>query len=152
MQLRKAIKDIVWKAVNTVLEHCAATTRGEFEADRLELAKYFQIKCGSGDRSDSNASADFIGVFDTVATLGASGTRRLISDHKHARFIRDALPQAASLDRRQRLRQQLVRSSSDRRRYHTLHFLRQKLQRPRLRQVLYRQRHGIENMLCRVKG
>jgi Uncharacterized alpha/beta hydrolase domain (DUF2235) len=36
------------------------------------------VKYGSGDGSDSNAAPYFIGVFDTVAALGASGMRRLI--------------------------------------------------------------------------
>jgi hypothetical protein len=42
----------------------------------LELARRFQIKYGSGDGSDSNAAPYFIGVFDTVTALGASGFRR----------------------------------------------------------------------------
>ena len=75
---RKAVKDIAWEAVDTVLEHGAGHPRKEFEAERLELARRFQVKYGSGNGSDSNAAAYFIGVFDTVAALGASGTRRLI--------------------------------------------------------------------------
>jgi uncharacterized protein (DUF2235 family) len=78
MRYRKAVKDIAWEAVDTVLEHGAGHPREEFEAERLELARRFQVKYGSGDGSDSNAAAYFIGVFDTVAALGASGTRRLI--------------------------------------------------------------------------
>jgi uncharacterized protein (DUF2235 family) len=77
MRYRKAVKDIAWEAVDTVLEHGAGHPREEFEAERLELARRFQVKYGSGDGSDSNAAAYFIGVFDTVAALGASGTRRL---------------------------------------------------------------------------
>jgi uncharacterized protein (DUF2235 family) len=77
MRYRKAVKDIAWEAVDTVLEHGAGHPREEFEAERLELARRFQVKYGSGDGSDSNAAAYFIGVFDTVAALGASGSRRL---------------------------------------------------------------------------
>lgn len=76
MRYRKAVKDIAWEAVDTVLEHGAGHPREEFEAERLELAQRFQIKYGSGDGSDSNAAAYFIGVFDTVAALGAGGPRR----------------------------------------------------------------------------
>lgn len=78
MRYRKAVKDIAWEAVDTVLEHGAGHPREQFEAERLELARRFQIKYGSGDGSDANAAAYFIGVFDTVAALGASGTRRLV--------------------------------------------------------------------------
>jgi hypothetical protein len=78
MRYRKAVKDIAWEAVDTVLEHGAGHPREEFEAERLELARRFQVKYGSGDGSDANAAAYFIGVFDTVAALGASGTRRLV--------------------------------------------------------------------------
>jgi uncharacterized protein (DUF2235 family) len=75
---RKAVKDIAWEAVDTVLEHGAGHPRAEFEAERLELARRFQIKYGSGDGSDSNVAPYFIGVFDTVAALGASGLRYFV--------------------------------------------------------------------------
>ncbi|WP_027545308.1 DUF2235 domain-containing protein [Bradyrhizobium sp. WSM2254] len=75
-RFRKAVNDIAWEAVDTVLEHGAGHPRQEFEAERLELARRFQSKYGSGDGSDSNAAPYFIGVFDTVAALGASGVRR----------------------------------------------------------------------------
>jgi len=78
MRYRKVVKDIAWEAVDSVLEHGAGYPREKFEAERRELARRFQVKYGSGDGSDSNAAAYFIGVFDTVAALGASGTRRLI--------------------------------------------------------------------------
>ncbi|MCS3726117.1 MULTISPECIES: phospholipase effector Tle1 domain-containing protein [Bradyrhizobium] len=76
MRYRKAVKDIAWEAVDTVLEHGAGHPREQFEAERLELARRFQTKYGSGDGSDANAAAYFVGVFDTVAALGASGPRR----------------------------------------------------------------------------
>lgn len=75
-RFRKAVIDIAWEAVDTVLEHGAGHPRKDFEAERLELARRFQAKYGSGDGSDSNAAPYFIGVFDTVAALGASGIRR----------------------------------------------------------------------------
>ncbi|MBR0695930.1 DUF2235 domain-containing protein [Bradyrhizobium lablabi] len=76
MRYRKAVRDIAWEAVDTVLEHGAGHPREEFEAERLELARRFQDKYGSGDGSNSNAAPYFIGVFDTVAALGARGPRR----------------------------------------------------------------------------
>ena len=78
MRFRKAVRDIAWEAVDTVLEHGAGHQRAEFEDERFELARRFQVKYGSGDGSDSNAAPYFIGVFDTVAALGASGMRYLL--------------------------------------------------------------------------
>ena len=78
MRYRKAVKDIAWEAVDTVLEHGAGHPRAEFEDERLELARRFQIKYGSGDGSDSNVAPYFIGVFDTVAALGASSLRYFV--------------------------------------------------------------------------
>ena len=48
MRFRKAVKDIAWEAVDTVLEHGAGHPREEFEDERLELARRFQVKYGSG--------------------------------------------------------------------------------------------------------
>jgi uncharacterized protein (DUF2235 family) len=78
MRFRKAIRDIAGEAVDSVLEHGAGHPRANYEAERLELARRFQVKYGSGDGSESNASPYFVGVFDTVAALGASGLRRTI--------------------------------------------------------------------------
>jgi len=78
MRFRKAVRDIAEEAVDKVLEHGASHPRAEFEAERDELARRFQIKYGSGDGRDSNAAPYFIGVFDTVAALGATGMRRLL--------------------------------------------------------------------------
>jgi uncharacterized protein (DUF2235 family) len=78
LRYRKAVKDIAWEAVDTVLEHGAGHPRADFEAERLELARRFQVKYGSGDGSDANVAPYFIGVFDTVAALGARGLRYLV--------------------------------------------------------------------------
>lgn len=77
LRFRKVVKDIAWEAVDIVLEHGAGHPREEFEAERLELARRFQVKYGSGNGTDTNAAPYFIGVFDTVAALGAAGGRRL---------------------------------------------------------------------------
>ena len=78
MRYRKAAKDIAWAAVDTVLEHGAGHPRAELEDERLELARRFQVKYGSGDGTDSNVAPYFIGVFDTVAALCANGMRYLV--------------------------------------------------------------------------
>lgn len=77
---RKATRDIAEEAVNTVLEHGAGHPRGKYEDERLEQARRFRDKYGSdhdtGEKHRSNAAAYFVGVFDTVAALGATGLRR----------------------------------------------------------------------------
>lgn len=77
--LRSAIHDIATEAVETVFEHGAGHPREQFEAERFELARRFREKYGSnhegGEDGRSNAAPHFIGVFDTVAALGASGLK-----------------------------------------------------------------------------
>ncbi len=76
LRYRKVVRDIAWEAVDTVLEHGAGHPRDEFDGERQELARRFQKKYVSGDGKDANAAAYFVGVFDTVAALGAEGGRR----------------------------------------------------------------------------
>jgi uncharacterized protein (DUF2235 family) len=81
MRFRKAVRDIADEAVNEVLEHGAGHPRAEFEAERDELARRFRRKYGSNateGSDEANAAPYFIGVFDTVAALGAQGLRRLL--------------------------------------------------------------------------
>lgn len=79
-KFRKAVRDIADEAVLTVLEHGAGHPREKFEDEREELARRFRDKYGShhesGEELRSNAAPYFIGVFDTVASLGAKGLRR----------------------------------------------------------------------------
>lgn len=77
---RRAIDDIAQEAVNDVLEHGAGHPRDKFEEEREDLARRFRDKYGShhksGEERRSNVAPYFIGVFDTVASLGAKGLRR----------------------------------------------------------------------------
>lgn len=64
-----------------MLEHGAGHPRGgELEKERDELARRFRDKYYShhptGEEQRSNSAPYFIGAFDTVAALGASGLRR----------------------------------------------------------------------------
>ncbi|MER9183574.1 DUF2235 domain-containing protein [Mesorhizobium sp. M0019] len=81
-RFRKATRDIAEEAVRTVLEHGAGHLRKDFEDERLELARRFRENYGShhetGEVNRSNTAPHFIGVFDTVAALGAKGLRRSI--------------------------------------------------------------------------
>ncbi|TYL89965.1 DUF2235 domain-containing protein [Bradyrhizobium rifense] len=84
LRYRKQVHDIAREAVETVYEHGAGHARGEYETERDEQARRFRAKYGSNfvgedaDEDRSNAAAYFIGVFDTVAALGASGMRRFL--------------------------------------------------------------------------
>src|SRR3954447_13415815 len=84
LRYRKQVHDIAKEGVDTVYEHGAGHARGEYEIERDEQARRFRAKYGSNfvgedvDKDRSNAAAYFVGVFDTVAALGASGVRRFI--------------------------------------------------------------------------
>lgn len=79
-KFRRIIDDIAEEAVEEVLEHGAGYPREKFEDEREELARRFRDKYGShhesGEEQRSNVAPYFIGVFDTVASLGAKGGRR----------------------------------------------------------------------------
>jgi hypothetical protein len=77
MRFRKQARDIAMEAVTVVLEHGAGHPRAEFAAEREEQARRFRLKYSSDGPVNSNAAPYFIGVFDTVAALGARGTLRL---------------------------------------------------------------------------
>jgi uncharacterized protein (DUF2235 family) len=83
MRYRKSIRDIAREAVETVYEHGAGHARAQYEAERDEQARRFRKRYGSdssepnADPDQSNVAAYFVGVFDTVAALGASGKRRI---------------------------------------------------------------------------
>ncbi|WOH80280.1 DUF2235 domain-containing protein [Bradyrhizobium sp. BEA-2-5] len=61
-----------------MLEHGAGYPRDRYAAERLEQARRFREKYGSDGDFNSNVAPYFIGVFDTVASLGAKGFRRFV--------------------------------------------------------------------------
>lgn len=61
------------RAVHRVYEHGAGHPIAEFEAERDEQARRFRADYGSADGEIANAYPYFVGVFDTVAALGAKG-------------------------------------------------------------------------------
>ena len=76
LRFRKATRDIADEAVLKVYDYGAGSPRGgDLERDRFELARRFRRTYGSGDDLSSNAAPHFIGVFDTVASLGATGPK-----------------------------------------------------------------------------
>jgi len=82
LRYRRRIRDIADEAVTTVLEHGAGYARDRYEAERFEMARRFRAKYGSAapvSSDDANAAAYFVGVFDTVAALGATGFRKVIT-------------------------------------------------------------------------
>ena len=74
----RALRAIADEAVGKVYEHGAGRDRARFEPEREEQARRFRAKYGSEIDGKSNAAPYFIGVFDTVAALGASGVKRFV--------------------------------------------------------------------------
>jgi uncharacterized protein (DUF2235 family) len=76
----KALRKIVDRAVLEVYWHGAGRKRRKYEPEREELARRFREDYGSQDDAVENKRGNvapyFVGVFDTVASLGASGSRR----------------------------------------------------------------------------
>lgn len=76
-RFRLRIREIAERAVIRVYEHGAGHARSKFEAERDELARRFREEFGSDVNGEANAAPYFVGVFDTVASLGAKGPLRL---------------------------------------------------------------------------
>jgi uncharacterized protein (DUF2235 family) len=74
----KALREIADEAVGKVYEHGAGRDRAKFEPEREEQARRFRAKYGSEVDGKANVPPYFIGVFDTVAALGASGVKRFV--------------------------------------------------------------------------
>lgn len=73
-----ALRAVAEEAVHEVYEHGSGRKRSHFEAERQELARRFRKKYSSGDDTSANVAPYFVGVFDTVAALGATGLRRVL--------------------------------------------------------------------------
>lgn len=67
---------IAEEAVTRVYEHGAGRDRAQFEAEREEQGRRFREKYQSDLNGKANVVPYFIGVFDTVASLGAAGARK----------------------------------------------------------------------------
>lgn len=77
-RLGKELRKIAEEAVQQVYEHGSGSDKPERKDERMEKARRFRQKYGSeGVEGQSNVVPYFIGVFDTVASLGAPGFRRL---------------------------------------------------------------------------
>lgn len=71
-------REIAEEAVRRVYEHGAGRPAELFDAERQELASRFRAKYACGDETGSNVHPYFVGVFDTVASLGVHGPMRFI--------------------------------------------------------------------------
>lgn len=75
----KSLRRIADEAVSQVYEHGSGSDKPIRKEERLEKARRFREKYGSqNEDGQSNVVPYFIGVFDTVAALGAPGPRRLL--------------------------------------------------------------------------
>ncbi len=73
----KELRKIADEAVQDVYEHGSGSNSPERKAERLEKASRFREKYACSDAEGrANVLPYFIGVFDTVAALGAPGPRR----------------------------------------------------------------------------
>lgn len=74
---RSETRRIADEAVRKVYEHGAGKPISDYEDERNEQARRFRSTYGSDFDGHGNADPYFIGVFDTVASLGAKGIVRL---------------------------------------------------------------------------
>lgn len=74
----RSTRSVAERAVRQVYEHGAGHPRAEFEAEREELARRFRLEFGCDVDGGPNAHPHFVGVFDTVAALGAKGAKRIV--------------------------------------------------------------------------
>ncbi|HEX5258715.1 MAG TPA: DUF2235 domain-containing protein [Sphingomicrobium sp.] len=61
------------RAVHQVYEYGAGRPLLDLEDEREELGRRFRVELGADREGEPNAAPHFIGVFDTVAALGAQG-------------------------------------------------------------------------------
>jgi len=71
-------RSIADEAVRKVYEHGAGKPAAEYGAQREELGRRFRAKYGSDVEGGCNVAPYFIGVFDTVASLGSRGIIRVL--------------------------------------------------------------------------
>ena len=84
----KGLRQIADEAVSQVYEHGSGSDKPERKDERLEKARRFRAKYGSeNEAGQSNVVPYFIGVFDSVAALGAPGPRRLLMFLGLASFV-----------------------------------------------------------------
>lgn len=75
----KALRKIADEAVSQVYEHGSGSDKPQRKAERQEIARRFREKYGSANSEGlANEVPYFVGVFDTVASLGAPFFRRLL--------------------------------------------------------------------------
>lgn len=73
----QSVDAIASEAVKEVYQYGSSIKGDPFKQARMQHALKFRAKYGSGDTVQSNGSPYFIGVWDTVATLGA-GSRGIV--------------------------------------------------------------------------
>ncbi|MEH3085444.1 MAG: DUF2235 domain-containing protein [Xylophilus ampelinus] len=84
----RSLRQIADEAVQQVYEHGAGSDTPQRRQERLEKARRFREKYGSQDaEGTANVVPYFIGVFDTVAALGAPGPRRVLLGLGLALFV-----------------------------------------------------------------
>lgn len=94
----KELRQIADEAIQQVYEHGSGSDKPERKAERLEKARRFRLRYGSANaEGQANVVPYFIGVFDTVAALGAPGPRRWLMLAGLAGFIATMVTLAAGV-------------------------------------------------------
>lgn len=94
----KQMRKIADEAVQDVYEHGSGSDKPERKAERLEKARRFREKYACADtEGQANVVPYFIGVFDTVAALGAPGPRRWLMQAGLVTFIAMMIALAAGI-------------------------------------------------------
>ncbi|MBL0943933.1 MAG: DUF2235 domain-containing protein [Hydrogenophaga sp.] len=84
----QSLRRIANEAVREVYEHGSGSNKLERREERIEKARRFRAKYNSNNTDgQANTLPYFIGVFDTVAALGAPGPRRLMMGIILAAFV-----------------------------------------------------------------
>lgn len=93
-----ALRHIANEAVRRVYEHGSGSDKPERKQERLEKARRFREKYASNNANgQTNVVPYFIGVFDTVAALGAPALRRALMILGLLLFIASMVALAASV-------------------------------------------------------
>lgn len=79
----RAVRELAEEAVYEIYEHGSGHPRKKYEAEREEKARRFRARhdcCGKGQDGEEqgNVAPYFVGVFDTVASLGAGRALSII--------------------------------------------------------------------------
>ena len=84
----RSARRIATEAVKYVYQHGSSVKRDPYRKEREARARRFRAKYCSGDADISNTAPYFVGVWDTVGTLGAGSVRTVAADLRLSGVLR----------------------------------------------------------------